>query len=186
MENTVNPYESPKSNTSIPSTDTYEPKLLSLNGRIGRLRYLAYGMIATLAALIIIGIAAAVLMPMVFGNSAEMSGNGPVILILLLYIPLIVISVILMKRRLNDLDRSGWWQLLAYIPLVGILFACYILFWPGTKGGNNYGPQPSKNSSIIIIGALIFPVIIGILAAIAIPTYQDYVERAQQALENQQ
>ena len=55
-----------------------------------------------------------------------------------------------MKRRLNDLDKSGWWQLLYLVPIVNILFALYLLFWPGTKGSNNYGLQPAKNSPLFI------------------------------------
>ena len=179
----VNPYESPKSNTYTASSETYQPKLLAINGRIGRLRYLAYGMIATIVTIFALGILAAILIP-IFASSgmSEMSG---IILLVIIYLPLIIISIILMKRRLNDLDKSGWWQLLVYIPIIGILFALYMLFWPGTKGSNSYGLQPAKNSVLVIIAGLVFPLLLGILAAIAIPTYQDFVERGQQVMESQ-
>lgn len=42
-------------------------------------------------------------------------------------------------RRLHDTGRSGWWQLLLFIPLIGALV---LLFWtvqPGDKRGNQYG-----------------------------------------------
>ena len=181
----VNPYESPKSNTYAVSSETYQPKLLAINGRIGRLRYLAYGIIVTLVSVVIIGIAAAILIP-VFATSAGMSEATGILFVLVFYLPLLIFSIILMKRRLNDLDKSGWWQLLIFIPIVGIIFGLYILSWPGTKGSNNYGLQPTKNSPLLIIGGLILPIFfIGILAAIAIPAYQDYVERAQQVMESQ-
>ena len=182
----VNPYESPKSVTTTSSSDSYQPKIFAINGRIGRLRYLAYGMLATMVSVVIIGIAAAILIP-IFASSTGGLETAGVLLVLVFYLPLLIFSIILMKRRLNDLDKSGWWQLLIFIPIVGIIFGLYVLLWPGTKGSNNYGLQPEKNSPLLIIAGLIVPLfLIGILAAIAIPAYQDYVERAQQVMESQQ
>jgi uncharacterized membrane protein YhaH (DUF805 family) len=44
-------------------------------------------------------------------------------------------------RRLHDLDRSGWWYLILFLPVIGwILF----LVWTctrGTRGPNRYGPE---------------------------------------------
>ena len=42
-------------------------------------------------------------------------------------------------RRLHDTDKSGWWLLLALIPIVGIIVL--IVFWAtdGTLGANDYG-----------------------------------------------
>jgi uncharacterized membrane protein YhaH (DUF805 family) len=44
-------------------------------------------------------------------------------------------------RRLHDTDRSGWWLLLAFVPLGNIL----LLIWlstPSTAGPNRFGPMP--------------------------------------------
>ena len=184
METAANPYESPKSNPATASNQAYQPIFLALNGRIGRLRYLAYGMISTFLTVIVLGILSAVLIPMI--ASGGMSETMMVAMMALLYLPLVVFSIIFMKRRLNDLDKSGWWQLLYLIPILNIIFAIYILFWPGSKGSNSYGLQPAKNSPLLIIAGLILPLfLIGILAAIAVPAYQDYALRAQQAMEQQ-
>jgi len=42
-------------------------------------------------------------------------------------------------RRLHDTDRSGWWILIGFIPLVGII--TLIVFWcqAGTQGRNRFG-----------------------------------------------
>jgi uncharacterized membrane protein YhaH (DUF805 family) len=42
-------------------------------------------------------------------------------------------------RRLHDTDKSGWWLLLVFIPIVGIIVL--IVFWAtdGTRGTNAYG-----------------------------------------------
>lgn len=45
-------------------------------------------------------------------------------------------------RRLHDTGRSGWWQLLALIPIVG---AIILIVWFATKGHeseNEHGPNP--------------------------------------------
>jgi uncharacterized membrane protein YhaH (DUF805 family) len=44
-------------------------------------------------------------------------------------------------RRLHDTGRSGWWQLLNLIPLIG--FIILIVFWAqDSHGDNEYGPNP--------------------------------------------
>ena len=42
-------------------------------------------------------------------------------------------------RRLHDTDKSGWWLLLVFIPIVGAVVL--IVFWAtdGTRGANAYG-----------------------------------------------
>jgi uncharacterized membrane protein YhaH (DUF805 family) len=57
--------------------------------------------------------------------------------ILLLFFPALAVTV----RRLHDGDISGWWGLLALVPLFGL----YILVWlwdPGTRGPNRFGIGP--------------------------------------------
>lgn len=53
-----------------------------------------------------------------------------------------VASIMMLERRLHDLDKSGWWMLLLCVPLVNILFYIYILFFKGTEGPNQYGEDP--------------------------------------------
>jgi uncharacterized membrane protein YhaH (DUF805 family) len=45
-------------------------------------------------------------------------------------------------RRLHDVDRTGWWVLLALIPVVGLIVL--IIWWcqQGTVGPNRFGPEP--------------------------------------------
>ncbi|WP_455264784.1 DUF805 domain-containing protein [Phascolarctobacterium sp.] len=53
-----------------------------------------------------------------------------------------VAGIMMLARRLHDLDKSGWWMLLLCVPLVNILFYIYILFFKGTEGPNQYGEDP--------------------------------------------
>lgn len=47
-------------------------------------------------------------------------------------------------RRLHDVDRSGWWQLIGFIPLIGWILLIYWMVQPG-KEPNRFGPpvQPA-------------------------------------------
>lgn len=44
-------------------------------------------------------------------------------------------------RRLHDLDRTGWWLLLAFVPIANILLLVWFCM-KGTTGANQYGPDP--------------------------------------------
>lgn len=188
-----NPYLAPNAALSdvYGHDEPYTPAIFSLHGRIGRLRYLAYGVGAMFLVGIVGGIIAAII-AFVLGASGSGDGGMGAALVgaigLFVYVPIIALSFIFAKRRLNDLNRSGWLSLLTLIPLVNLLLAIYLIFFPGTDGTNDYGPMPIKNSTGVVIGAfgfLIFP-IIGILAAVALPAYQDYVTRAKSAAPSQQ
>ncbi len=45
-------------------------------------------------------------------------------------------------RRLHDTDRSGWWLLIALIPIIGALILLVFYLQDGTRGPNKYGPSP--------------------------------------------
>ena len=56
---------------------------------------------------------------------------------LLIFIPNISVTT----RRLHDVDRSGWWQLL-YITIVGIIPLLYWWIKKGDDGDNKHGSNP--------------------------------------------
>lgn len=174
-----NPYTAPNAVLSEPADETYEPSLFAINGRIGRIRYLAYSFVSTFVLLFVLGIVAAIVIPMFMNEGAVYA------LMALIYVPSIALMFILARRRLNDLDHSGWWSLLLFVPFVNLLCVLYLLFGPGSAGTNDYGPKPVKNSTLLVVGGVVAPILfavfIGILAAIAIPQYEAYVERAKAA-----
>ena len=45
-------------------------------------------------------------------------------------------------RRLHDTNRSGWWLLLVFVPLVGNVVLCIWFCTPSTSGPNRFGPMP--------------------------------------------
>lgn len=45
-------------------------------------------------------------------------------------------------RRMHDKDKSGWWLLIAFVPIVGVLYLLYLFVTRGTVGDNRFGPDP--------------------------------------------
>jgi uncharacterized membrane protein YhaH (DUF805 family) len=100
----------------------------------------------------------------------------------LAYVPLLIFSVLQLIKRAHDMDWSGWMSFLVIIPLVGFIW----LFKSGTRGENRFGAPPPPNPLSIKIMAIAMPVLYFVLlAAVAIPAYQSYVERARAAQQSQ-
>ena len=59
---------------------------------------------------------------------------------LVVFIPGITVTV----RRLHDVNRSGWWILISFIPFVGSLIVLVLLIDKGTEGSNKFGNYPLK------------------------------------------
>jgi uncharacterized membrane protein YhaH (DUF805 family) len=56
---------------------------------------------------------------------------------LALFLPGLSVSV----RRMHDIDRSGWWLLLAF-TVIGLFVLIYWDCIKGTDGPNHHGPDP--------------------------------------------
>ena len=54
----------------------------------------------------------------------------------------LVPSITVGVRRLHDIGRSGWWLLIALIPLVGWIIALYWAVKAGDEQDNAYGSNP--------------------------------------------
>ena len=47
------------------------------------------------------------------------------------------------SRRLHDIGKSGWLQLLGFIPVLGWILLIYWCAQPGEAGANKYGEPPA-------------------------------------------
>ena len=50
-------------------------------------------------------------------------------------------------RRLHDTNRSGWFLLLYFIPLIGLVWLLVLCCLEGTEGENRYGFDPTVSHS---------------------------------------
>jgi uncharacterized membrane protein YhaH (DUF805 family) len=106
-------------------------------GFSGRARRSEYWWWALFTALL--GVVAAVL-DTALGTNMDGSTTGVIGLIVELAILLPSLAVLV--RRLHDTDRSGWWILIALIPIVGAIVLLVFAAQDTKPGPNRYGESP--------------------------------------------
>lgn len=100
------------------------------DGRSRRSEYWQFLLVNVIVALVL-GVVDGVLRKIVgFGMLGALYG-------LAVLIPGIAVSI----RRLHDTDRSGWWLLLALVPLVGLVLIWFMVE-DSNAGTNRYGQNP--------------------------------------------
>lgn len=96
--------------TFIGSSNVCFHKYVVFDGRASRSEYWLWTLFALLASII----------AWVFGKRISN------VVCIALFLP----SISVAARRLHDIDRSGWWQLIALIPVVGWIIMLYWLVQP--------------------------------------------------------
>ena len=72
-------------------------------------------------------------------------GTDPLFRVLVtlgLFVPGLAVGV----RRLHDVGRSGWWILIALVPIVGFI-VLLVWFVGDSKADNQWGPNPKATTS---------------------------------------
>lgn len=104
-------------------------KYAEFNGRARRAEYWYF-------ALVSLGISIALaIVGRVIGTTLLSSLYGLAVLV-----PGIAVGI----RRLHDIDKSGWYLLVLLIPLAGFIWLLVLLCTEGTRGPNQYGPDPKS------------------------------------------
>jgi len=165
------PYATPRAQVAEPMAAYGELRAFSTQGRIGRLRYLAWSMTLSVVALGLLSFAV-----IGFAFSPVLG----VVLVGLIGVGFLVLSLQIGAQRLHDIGWSGWFLLLNLVPVLGSFFPLVMLLMPGRAGANRYGPpQPPNSRSVKVLAALWLLVpVAGLLIAIALPVFQQYLHRA--------
>ena len=71
--------------------------------------------------------------------------SGIFILAMLFRLGTLLPSLAVGVRRLHDINRSGWWLLLGFVPLVGWLVLIVWAIKQGDLGDNRYGSDPRQS-----------------------------------------
>ena len=64
----------------------------------------------------------------------------------------IVPSLAVSIRRLHDTGRSGWWLLIALVPILGAIALLVFMVQDGEPGPNRYGPNPKEADALVAGG----------------------------------
>lgn len=109
--------------------------LTSFEGRINRAKFWA-----GIVVLIAIGILATII-DAILGLQIGPGGTG--VVSVLASLVSIYLALALYAKRWHDRDKSGWWSLIALVPLIGAVWILVELgMLRGTPGANRYGPDP--------------------------------------------
>jgi len=137
-----NPYAAPQAGLELPFASASEARLFCWNGRIGRVRFVAYSLLGIPLAILfgmLSGIAVGLFgLQSYFASEARVMTIGAVIFM----IPLLVLAV-MTRRRLHDFDIGGWWTLMLLFPILQFIFLIYMVVAPGTPQTNRFGAVPA-------------------------------------------
>ena len=106
----------------------------SSEGRANRLRYWGGLFLSILLLLIWLFVSA-----LLFAVGGSAIGS---ILYVAGYIVFVIALIMLSIKRAHDRDHSGWYLLLTWIPLIGIIWQIELYFFAGSLGRNQYGEDP--------------------------------------------
>jgi uncharacterized membrane protein YhaH (DUF805 family) len=77
------------------------------------------------------------------GTVGGLYGPLSLLVMLAILVPYLAVGA----RRLHDTGRSGWWLLIGLIPIVGAIVLLIFFVLEGTKGPNEYGPDPKGSGA---------------------------------------
>lgn len=148
MSEPHNPYATPQSNlTDGLKDEAYcEIKMFSIRGRIGRLRYFSNIMGMFYILMILWGIEFAIIFSAAHTPSG-MSFNSRVAAVGIGIVWLITLGVgfFLSMQRWHDTNRSGWFAILYFIPILNFVMWLFLFLAPGSSTRNDFGAPPPPN-----------------------------------------
>ncbi len=108
----------------------------------GRARRSEYWFFVLFYILIFIGLA---IVEGILGLSSKTSGLG--LLTGLYSLGMLIPSLAVSVRRLHDTDRTGWWVLIAFVPLIGAIVLLVFYVQDSQAGENRFGPNPKEGAA---------------------------------------
>ena len=106
----------------------------------GRARRKEYWMFLLFNILIIISLS------FISGIISEISGNETSLVIVGIYILFIIVPhLAVVVRRLHDINKSGGYWFVRFIPLIGPIWLLILLVEDSWDGTNKYGRNPKNN-----------------------------------------
>ncbi|AZO84865.1 hypothetical protein BOO88_03955 [Stutzerimonas stutzeri] len=156
------PYAAPRApvGEAVAEFATLQP--FSFDGRIGRLRFLAWTLVLTLVLSAVCGVFALVALALIGADSTAGLILGG-LLALILFVGFAFVSIQITVQRLHDVGWSGWLWLLNLVPFVGSFFPFVIMVVPGNELANRYGPPPPPNSTAVKVLSSLWLIVIALI-----------------------
>ena len=123
--------------------DWYMKVIRNYAGFTGRARrkeywmFVLFNMIFAIAAMILDKVLGLMIDPLPYGAIY-------IIYTLAIVLPSLAVAV----RRLHDVGKSGWFLLIALIPLVGAIWLLVLFVTEGPHAPNEYGPDPKEDAAM--------------------------------------
>lgn len=114
----------------------------NFSGRARRKEYWMYGLFYVLFMLILV-ITSAVICAIMEMNSLEID-RVVIFIVICAYLALLIPTLAVLVRRLHDINKSGWWCLISFVPYVGIIILFIFALLDSTPGRNQYGENPKN------------------------------------------
>ncbi|WP_103308220.1 MULTISPECIES: DUF805 domain-containing protein [unclassified Pseudomonas] len=156
----VSPYAPPRAQVGEALAEYGTLKPFSFDGRIGRLRYLAWTMVLTLALLPLVGIGFWLSTAWLLASDSVAGLIVGGLLAAVVVLAFAFVSIQFNVQRLHDLGWSGWLWLINLVPFVGSIFPFILIIAPGNTGANQYGPPPPRNTTAVKLLASLWLVMI--------------------------
>ncbi len=72
------------------------------------------------------------------------SSSGFGLLSTIWFLAMLIPSISVGVRRLHDTDRTGWWLLISFVPLIGAIVLIVFLVMDSQPGNNRFGANPKE------------------------------------------
>ena len=108
--------------------DTLKNRYADFNGKATRSQYWYFVLFYVLLSIVLAVIDTFVVNPVLGMNVQEAAQGG--ILQIVFALALIIPSIAIGVRRLHDTDKSGWWMLISFVPVIGILVLLFFFIQP--------------------------------------------------------
>ena len=112
-------------------------KYAVFNGRARRKEYWTFFLINLVISIVLFAIGGLI------GTFSPQAGGG--LLQGIFSLAILIPSLAVTARRLHDTGRTGWWILIALIPIIGAIVLLVFMVLDSQPGANQYGPNPKAS-----------------------------------------
>ena len=113
-------------------------KYAVFDGRARRQEYWIY---------LLVSVIISIVLSFIDGMTGMMNARGQGLFVSIYGLAVLLPTIAVAGRRLHDTGRSGWWLLVAFIPLIGTIILLVFFVQDSDPSDNQYGPNPKMHSA---------------------------------------